>query len=124
SANERSHAAGYRIFKFGDPGTEMVVVVEGTLAAVFETDDGRQTFAEYGPGEQVGELALLRGAPRASDVIAVTDVRVLSISADVVDALLAERPDVSRAILASLANRLAAVTDASHHHDAASREDV
>ena len=56
------------------------------------------------------ELSLLREGPRASDVVASTDARVLSISKDVVEALLAERPDVAKAILASIADRLAAVT--------------
>lgn len=61
-------------------------------------------------GEQVGELSHLRGGPRASDVIASTDVRVLAITKEVVETLLAERPDVAKAMLASVAERLAAVT--------------
>jgi CRP-like cAMP-binding protein len=51
SADERNHAAGSGIFKLSDPGTEMVVVIEGNFAAVSDTDEGRQTFAEYGPGD-------------------------------------------------------------------------
>ena len=74
------------VFNAGERGTEMAVILEGTLASTYRTDSGVETFAEYREGEQVGELALLRDGPRASDVVAVTDVRVLAISKDVVEA--------------------------------------
>lgn len=110
AAVERSYGAGSVVFTAGEPGTEMAVILEGTLISTIRKDGGVEIFAEYGQGEQVGELSLLREGPRASDVVASTDARVLSISKDVVEALLAERPDVARAILASIADRLAAVT--------------
>jgi hypothetical protein len=109
-AVEQTHAAGATLYRMGEPGEEMVVVIEGVLAATYRPDGTTKTFAEYGPGEQVGELSLLRNAPRASDVVAVTDVRVLVIPRAVLATVLEERPDVALAMLASIADRLAAVT--------------
>ncbi len=51
----------------------MYVIVRGGVRASKVIDGGRQTIRLPGPGEHVGELALLREAPRAVDVTALTD---------------------------------------------------
>jgi cytochrome P450 len=78
-------------------------VVEDGLADV--TSEGLYVGA-IGPGETVGELALLDGEPRAATVTAVTDMRLVEIDgAGFQDALLAS-PQLSLALLRELATRL------------------
>lgn len=108
-ASERTYDAGSTVFRAGERGDELVVVLEGTLSVSYRAQGGSEIFAEFGEGEQVGELSMLRDGPRSSNVIASTDARVLAIGKDVVESLLVERPHVARAILASIADRLAAV---------------
>ena len=60
-------ASGAEIVRQGDPGDCVYLVAEGTLAV--ETD-GR-VLSTVGPGELIGEMALLRSAPRNATVRAV-----------------------------------------------------
>ena len=57
----------------GDVGREAFVIVEGTA----EVSRGGQTIAELGPGDCVGELALLDHGPRTATVTAATPLTVL-----------------------------------------------
>ena len=68
--------AGQLLTKQGTPGREAFVIVEGTAA--FYRDGDAQIFLP--PGALVGELALLQGGPRAGNVVAVTELRVLVVN--------------------------------------------
>ena len=58
-------------------------------------------------GDHIGELAVLREAPRAATVIAEGDgVRGLVIGGEGLRAILRERPDAAMAMLATLAERI------------------
>ena len=70
--------AGQTLVHAGDPGSGMFVIAEGT--AIVEARG--ETMIEVGPGEFVGELALLvPEAIRSARVRAKTDVRCLAIVA-------------------------------------------
>ncbi|MGE5244204.1 MAG: cyclic nucleotide-binding domain-containing protein, partial [Betaproteobacteria bacterium] len=75
---------GEVIFRQGDPGDRLYVVLTGRLCASVTGGDGAvQRLGEIGPGELVGETALLRGTPRLATVQAVapTELAVLDASA-------------------------------------------
>jgi CRP-like cAMP-binding protein len=110
SASERAYPEGTCLFSEGEAGTDMCVVLDGSLEVTRQTDAGLETFNSYGPGDHVGELAVLRHAPRTADVTAATDVRVLVIEGSTVDSILVERPEVARTMLATLADRLAVLS--------------
>jgi cytochrome P450 len=61
-----------------------------------------------GPGETVGELALLDGEPRAATVTAVTDMRLVEVGGDGFTQALLSSPQLSMALLRELATRLRA----------------
>jgi CRP-like cAMP-binding protein len=65
--------AGAVLMKQGQIGREVFVVVSGTADVSI---DGH-TVARVGPGEPLGEMALLEGAPRTATVTAVTPMHVL-----------------------------------------------
>ena len=108
AATERTYAAGTRLFSAGETGSEMCVILEGSVDVTRTSASRIELLNQYGPGDHVGELAVLRRSSRAADVTATSDLRVLAIDHGVVDSLLVERPEVARAMLASLADRLAA----------------
>ena len=95
------------IYREGEPGAELLVIVEGS-AAVSRTRDGdRQMIDTYHDGEYVGELALLTGGRRAADVTAGAEgLHGLVIGKLELIAILEERPAVALGMLGTLASRL------------------
>jgi NTE family protein len=66
-------AAGETLFREGEEGDAMYVVVSGRLRAAREEDGGSRTIGDIGRGETVGEIALLTGEPRSASVHALRD---------------------------------------------------
>jgi CRP-like cAMP-binding protein len=62
--------------------------------------------ATLGPGELIGELSLLTGAPRTATVIAETDVEVAALSRQEFASLLDASPKLAQKILIGAVLRL------------------
>ncbi|MCP3097639.1 cyclic nucleotide-binding domain-containing protein [Myxococcus sp. K15C18031901] len=89
-AREGSFLAGERIYAQGDPGDALYVIVEGAIDAFH---DGEHVLRFQGK-QAFGEVSLLDGAPRPTDMVAAVDTRVLIIDRrDFLD-LLADRPEL------------------------------
>ena len=86
----------------GDVGREAFVIVEGTAEVV----RGGEVIATLGPGDCVGELALLDHGPRTASVRAKTPLTVLVLGPREFSGLLDEVPALTHKILASLASRV------------------
>jgi len=95
--------AGQTLVHAGDPGSGMFVILSGT--AIVEARG--EAMIEVGPGEFVGELALLvPEATRSARVRAKTDVHCLAIFAGDFRQLLEDEPRIALAMLPVLAERL------------------
>lgn len=68
----RTIAKGATLVEQGDPGDQVFLLLDGTLAAVV---DGKVT-AEIGPGAILGERAAMEGGRRTATLLAVTPCRV------------------------------------------------
>jgi CRP/FNR family transcriptional regulator, cyclic AMP receptor protein len=101
-SNEFEASAGHVLIEVGRPGAGLFILEQGTLTV--ELPGGKK--AELGPGEFVGELALLTDAPHTARVCASTDVRCLAISRRDFADLLEEQPRVAVDMLPVLARRL------------------
>ena len=71
--------AGSLLFEEGDKGDHAYVINEGEIDIVKITDDREMLIARRGPGEVIGEMALLDVAPRMASARASTDASLLSI---------------------------------------------
>ena len=79
-ATERRVARGTMLMSKGDPGSSLMAVLAGRLRIGSTSADGKEvTLNVIGPGEIVGEIALLDGKPRSADVTAIEDTTVLVI---------------------------------------------
>jgi CRP/FNR family cyclic AMP-dependent transcriptional regulator len=87
----------------GEQGFEFFFVLEGEV----EVRQGDRVVATRGPGEYVGEIALLDKRPRTATVVATTPVSVEVLSRREFMSLLAQAPELSEQILATMAKRLA-----------------
>ncbi len=102
-ATEHLYPAGEALVREGEPGQEMVVIVEGSVRVVRATGEYVRSYAA---GDHIGELAVLREQPRAATVVADGDVRGLIIDGVGLKAILRERPEAAMAMLATLAERI------------------
>ena len=102
STTEVRFEADTRIVRERARTTTLYVLLEGSVKVV---KDGR-TISRRDPGEYFGEIALIDGAPRAASVIAETPVRCLALQQDELKKLLTTEPEMSWALLQSLAKRL------------------
>ncbi len=90
------------VFRAGDPGNEMFVVLAGSVLVRRD----RKVVAELEVGEVVGEMAVLDGLPRSADTVARGDVRLLRLNGDDLLGLLDRRPALARGILRTLTQRI------------------
>ena len=98
---------GNTLFKEGDAGDRLFVVVEGKFKLGTSSIDGRENLLSIlGPGDMFGELSLFDPGPRTATATAVTDSRVLALAHDQVIGLVTQHPQVSLELLARLAQRL------------------
>ncbi len=107
TAVERFYAAGEALVREGDVGDEMLVILDGSVRIVRDESGAERFIRRYGPGDHIGELAVLRARPRAATVIAEDPgVRALEIAGAALTAILRERPEAAMAMLATLAERV------------------
>jgi HEAT repeat protein len=105
---ERTWPGGEALVREGELGDELVVIVEGGVRVMRDEGYAERLITRYGPGDHIGELAVLRdGAPRTATVIAdEPGVRGLVVGGEAFKAILRERPEAAMAMLATLAERL------------------
>jgi CRP-like cAMP-binding protein len=96
---------GEVVFSEGDAGESLYVVVEGLLKAFSRSLQGQEwMLAIIGPGESLGELALVDGWPRSASVTALTDATLLELPRDAVMTVASDSPGVSASMVTELAS--------------------
>ncbi len=98
--------AGGLIFEEGSPGDFAYVIKEGQIEISRYSDGRRLPLARRGPGEVIGEMALLEEAPRMASAQALTDCVLVAIGREELDQLLGSSPSAARAILGTVMTRL------------------
>lgn len=95
------------LMRKGEQGDSLFMIHNGWVKIVTEDSKGGELILnKCGPGETIGEMALLDGSPRSATVIAMSDAEVLELKKDVFDEILEQRSDVSLAIIRSYSERL------------------
>jgi CRP/FNR family transcriptional regulator, cyclic AMP receptor protein len=94
--------AGRTVARQGELGREFLILLEGEVEVI---RDGK-VIAVRGPGEYVGEISLLDRRPRTATLTAKTDVVAEVLNRSEFASLLADAPELSAKIMATLARRL------------------
>ena len=95
------------LMRKGETGDSLFMIHDGWVKIVTEDSKGDELILnKCGPGETIGEMALLDGSPRSATVIALNDAEVLELKKDVFEEILEQRSDVSLAIIRSYSDRL------------------
>lgn len=109
----RSYPAGTRVFHEGDRSDACYIIRSGTFRVTREHPDGRAiTLATLGPGDIVGELAMLDGEVRSASVETLGgDGDLIALPARDVRALLRKHPEITVKMVAALTRRLRAANE-------------
>ena len=100
------------MFHEGDPGDALYVIEAGKIKLARRAADGRENLlAILGPGEMFGELSLFDPGPRVATAVAVSPVRLQSLTREDFVPLL-DQPRVALSLLAALGRRLRRTNEA------------
>jgi len=102
---------GAWLFRHGDPGDALYVVLSGLVILERELEGRRQVFALCGPGEWFGELGVLAKAPRTADAAVQVETRLLRIDREGWEALGARAPELFARLCERLVRQLRATTE-------------
>ncbi len=103
----RAFPKGARVFHEGDASDACYVIRSGEVRVTREHPDGRAiALATLGPGELVGELAMIDGGARSASVEALTDVELLAVSATDMRGLLERNAQITAKLVVALTKRL------------------
>jgi CRP-like cAMP-binding protein len=103
---------GAVVFRQGDQGDRLYIVKSGVLEIVAQPSDGSEPMpvAYLGPGEVLGELALLTGSPRTATARSPEHAELFMLEKPVFNDLMASLPAFPRNLCLVLAKRLEATT--------------
>ncbi len=106
SAHEKTFRAGEVLIEQGKEGIGLIVISTGKVRIMKGTATGGQTeVATHGPGEFIGEMTVLDGAPRSASVIAVEDTQCLILANWIFRAAMESHPEIALAILPVVVRR-------------------
>lgn len=97
-------AAGTTIFREGEPGSYMCLLVSGQVDIVKSDQEGRtHRMLAITRGKTVGEMSIIDGEPRSATCIAAQDSVLLLLTKENYGRIINDRPGVAIHILAKLA---------------------
>jgi NTE family protein len=100
-----SFSAGTAICREGDPGTTLFVLVGGQADVLHPGGD--ETEVRLGPGDVIGEMAVVSGEARSATVVAATATEALELDQEAFAALLLRRPLLAANVSRIVSRRLA-----------------
>ena len=103
----RNVRSGTVLFREGEPGELLYIVIAGKVKLGRRAPDGRENLiAVMGPSDQFGELSLLDPGPRTETATTVTHARLAELPQAALHQWVLERPQIATQLLQILARRL------------------
>lgn len=96
----RSIESGRLLFRKGDVGHEMFIILKGKVDIIDEIEDKKKILAELGPGEIFGEMAMFEKRARSAHALVKDQSQILVLSEDVLGKLLEKK--IPRRFLANV----------------------
>jgi CRP-like cAMP-binding protein len=99
---EATYPAGSDLVREGDPGESLILIRTGEATVV----QGGRTLRRLGPGDFLGEIALIDGRPRTATVTATEPIEALVIDRSGFARLMDEFPVIRFDLVSALTERL------------------
>jgi signal transduction histidine kinase len=108
--------AGTILIEEGSTADQMYVIVDGHLEVTKQNQGREVVLANLGPGNVVGEMAMLDGAPRTATVRAAQDASLISVPQEAMEDLLSD-PGLVRRMIQTVTSRLRDIEDTLRHEE-------
>lgn len=109
----RDYPAGEHLVEQGTQGIGLFIIESGKVQVTKERQDGsRIAIASHGPGEVIGEMAILDGAARSATVTALEACRCLVLPSWSFQSIMEAHPEVALGILPVIVKRFRETNDA------------
>jgi hypothetical protein len=105
----RHYAKGETVFRRGDVGAELYVVVDGEIRVHLDHAGREVTLARHRSGGVLGEMSVFDEQPRSASAQAMADTTVRVLKRDRLEAVVHEHPEVLLEFVKSLSQRLRAM---------------
>lgn len=102
----RHYQKGESIFRRGDVGAELYVVLDGEIRVHLDHAGHEVTLARVGPGKVVGEMSAFDEQPRSASAVATLNTTVRVLRRDRMQAIVHEHPEVLLEFVKNLSQRL------------------
>jgi len=106
SGKSQSFRAGEKIFREGETGRQMYLLLEGAVDIFVESNGARIPVARFAPGDFFGEMSLLEGLPRSGTAVATENSRLLSLDEASFQKLASEDSEFTWRVMKSLSQRI------------------
>jgi CRP-like cAMP-binding protein len=103
---EKTYEPGDLIYDQGDRGHGMFLILSGTVEVSVRTQEGMRPLARFGPGDFLGDMALITNEPRAATARALTPVALEVIDDRSFERSLLQQPERCSSYLAMLMQRV------------------
>jgi CRP/FNR family cyclic AMP-dependent transcriptional regulator len=102
----REYQPGDVLFREGEAGEVMFVIQAGAVRISKAIGGEDKVLAVLGPGEFLGEMAILNGKPRTATATVVEPMRCLVIEAKTLEQMVARNAEIALRLIKKLAKRL------------------
>lgn len=102
----REYQAGDVLFNEGESGEVMFVIQSGAVRITKEIAGEQKVLAVLGPGEFVGEMAILNSKPRAATATVIEPTRCLVIEARMLESMVSRNSEIAIRLIKKLAKRV------------------
>jgi CRP/FNR family transcriptional regulator, cyclic AMP receptor protein len=102
----REYQPGEVLFREGEAGEVMFVIQSGAVRIAKAIGGEDKVLAVLGPGEFLGEMAILNGKPRTATATVVESARCLVIEAKTLEQMVARNAEIALRLIKKLAKRL------------------
>lgn len=97
---------GTVLFQEGQPGDRMFVIQSGRVEIVKKIGGQTVVIAQLGPGDCVGEMAILDGQPRSADAVIAEDAQLVVLDRHTFEGLVRDHGEIAVRIMRKLSQRL------------------
>ncbi|MFP4331044.1 MAG: Crp/Fnr family transcriptional regulator [Spirochaetaceae bacterium] len=112
SCQVRSFSSGAYLVEQGESGVGLFIITSGKVRVEKKGASGKPlVIAEHGPGDVIGEMSVIDGAPRSASVLALEETETLALASWSFNAFMESHPELALEILPVVVRRFRETND-------------